>query len=60
MKEQAWHRRHAIALQLNEAAEDALLIIAAAERIVRGFLADPEPSRKPAPAVVRIGGNECA
>ena len=24
------------------------------------FLAEPEPTRKPAPTIVRIGGNECA
>lgn len=27
---------------------------------VTGFLAGPEPTRKPVPVVVLIGGNECA
>jgi hypothetical protein len=60
MKEENWHRRHAIQLasQLPEGREDALIILDAARRLVTGFLADPET--KKAPVVVRIGGGECA
>jgi hypothetical protein len=28
--------------------------------VVTGFLAGPEPTQKPVPVVVLIGGNECA
>ena len=62
MKEQNWHRRHAIVLagQLPEGKDDALLVLEAAKRLVTlpGFW-DGEPEKKPA-AVVRIAGNECA
>ena len=60
MKEQNWHRRHAIILagQLPEGKEDALLILEAATRLVTlpGFW-DGGPEQKPAAAIVRIGGN---
>jgi hypothetical protein len=62
MKEEPWHRRHAIILagQLPEGKEDALLVLDAAKRLVTlpGFW-DGEPEKK-LPAIVRIGGNECA
>jgi hypothetical protein len=63
MKEQPWHRRHAlmIAAQLPEDHNDALAVLCAAVDLVQGFLAgEPEPVRKPTATVVRIGGNECA
>ncbi|MFG3593303.1 hypothetical protein [Bradyrhizobium sp. RDI18] len=62
MKEQPWHRRHAIQLagELPESRGDALAILDAVRRLVTlpGFW-DGEPEKKPA-TVVRIGGNECA
>ncbi|MCK1533163.1 MULTISPECIES: hypothetical protein [unclassified Bradyrhizobium] len=44
MTENAWHRRHAIQMvcALPEDQEDALLVLRAAERLVRGFLMGPE------------------
>jgi hypothetical protein len=63
MKEQAWHRRHAIILagQLPEGKEDALLVLDAARRLVTlpGFWDGGDPNPKPA-KLVRIGRNECA
>lgn len=62
MKEQPWHRRHAIMLasQLPEGKDDALFVLDAARRLVTlpGFW-DGEPERKPA-TIVRIGGDESA
>jgi hypothetical protein len=49
-----------LASQLREKAGDALIILRLANQLVTDFLADPEPTRKSAPTVVRIGGNECA
>jgi hypothetical protein len=55
------HRRHAIQLvsMLPNETEDALLVLRAAERLVRSFLTEREAQPKPA-TVVLIGGNECA
>jgi hypothetical protein len=60
MKENSWHRRHAIQLasQLPEGNEDAMIILGLMARLVTDFLDAPEPT--PAPVVVLIGGNECA
>ncbi|WLB18944.1 hypothetical protein [Bradyrhizobium japonicum] len=62
MKENSWHRRHAIQLasQLPEGNEDAMIILRLMARLVTDFLDAPEPTPKPAPVVVLIGGNECA
>jgi hypothetical protein len=62
MKQNSWHRRHALQLacQLPEGNEDALIILRLATELVTGFLAEPEPALKPASVVVLIGGNECA
>jgi hypothetical protein len=64
MKEQAWHRRHAvmIAAQLPEDHNDALAVLCAAIDLVQGFLAGDEakPVKKPSLTVVNIGGDECA
>ncbi|UQD95816.1 hypothetical protein [Bradyrhizobium japonicum] len=62
MKENSWHRRHAIQLasQLPDGNEDAMIILRLMARLVTDFLDAPEPTQKPAPVVVRIGGNECA
>jgi hypothetical protein len=61
MKEQPWHRRHAlmIASQLPEDHNDALAVLCAAIDLVQGFLAGSETAQKPA-LTVRIGGDECA
>jgi hypothetical protein len=64
MKEQNWHRRHAIqiASQLPEGKEDALLVLQAMTRLVMlpGFWDGVDPEPKPGAKLVRIGGNECA
>jgi hypothetical protein len=56
------HRRHAVQLaaQLPEHPEDALIILRLVQQLVTDFLAEPEPTKKPAPVVVRIGGDACA
>jgi hypothetical protein len=64
MKEESWHRRHAIQIVscLPEETEDALPVLRLATQLVTGFLAEPK-AEKPAPVVVMIGGkgnNECA
>ncbi|QOZ17457.1 hypothetical protein XI02_22395 [Bradyrhizobium sp. CCBAU 21365] len=53
MKEQPWHRRHAVQLacQLPEDQEDALLIIRATERLI-DFVA--EPRLRPAPPISAV------
>jgi hypothetical protein len=45
MKEQNWHRRHAVMLasQLPEKTEDALAVLRLATELVTGFLAVDEP-----------------
>jgi hypothetical protein len=45
MKEQNWHRRHAVMLasQLPEETEDALAVLRLATELVTGFLAVDEP-----------------
>jgi hypothetical protein len=62
MKEDLSHRRHAIQVVagLPEEPEDALIVLRLATQLVTGFLAGPEPTQKPAPVVVLIGGNEAA
>jgi hypothetical protein len=64
MKEQPWHRRHAIMLagQLPEGKEDALLILDAVRRIVTlpGFWDGVDPDENKPAKLVRIGGNEHA
>ena len=62
MKENSWHRRHAIqfASQLPDETEDAMIILRLMTRLVTGFLDAPEPEQKPAPVAVLIGGKECA
>ena len=62
LREGNWHRRHAVMLasQFPEKTEDGMIILRLATQLVTDFLADPEPPRKPAPTVVRIGGNERA
>ena len=56
MKEENWHRRHAVMLasQLPEGTEDALAVLRLATELVTGFLSGPSPMKKPA-TVVRIG-----
>jgi hypothetical protein len=49
-----------LASQLPDETEDALTVLRLATQLVTGFLAGPEPTQKPAPVVVLIGGNECA
>ena len=60
MKENAWHRRHAVQIvsSLPEDAEDALTVPRLATEFVEFFLAQPERAQKRA-VVVLIGGNEC-
>jgi len=64
MKEQPWHRRHAIQLgaQLPEGKEDALLVLEATKRLVTlpGFWDGQEQAKKPTATIVRIGGGEGA
>jgi hypothetical protein len=62
MKEENWHRRHAIMLasQLPEDPEDALAVLRLATELVTGFMAGPTTLKKPTPTVVRIGGSDCA
>jgi hypothetical protein len=62
MKDENSHRRHAVMLasQLPEETEDALAVLQLATELVTGFLTGPSPTKKSAPIVVRIGGNECA
>ncbi|WP_426615394.1 hypothetical protein [Bradyrhizobium sp. McL0616] len=62
MKENSWHRRHAIQLaaQLPEKNGDALAILRLATELVTDFLAEPEAAPKPAPVVALIGGNGCS
>jgi hypothetical protein len=62
MKEHRGHRRHAVQIVsvLPGETEDALIVLRLAMDLVKGFLAQPEPTQKPATIVVRIGGNECA
>lgn len=62
MKEQPWHKKHALILagQLPENQEDALIVLRLTTELVTGFLADPEPAQRPTATVVRIAGNECA
>ncbi|WP_369723644.1 hypothetical protein AB8Z38_06700 [Bradyrhizobium sp. LLZ17] len=62
MKVENWHRRQAIVLasQLPENTEDALAVLRLASQLVTDFLAEDEPTHKPASVVVLIGGNECA
>ena len=61
MKEKNWHRRHALQLacQLPEDSEDALIVLRMATQLVTDFL-DDEPTKKPAPIVTLIGGNDRA
>jgi hypothetical protein len=62
MKEQNWHRRHAIQLgaQLPEGKEDALMVIQALTRLVTlpGFWDGAEAETKSSATIVRIGGDE--
>jgi|1185.fasta_scaffold53357_2 hypothetical protein len=62
MKEENWHRRHAIILasQLPEDTEDALAVLQLATELVTSFMAGPSPMKKPAATIVRTGGNESA
>ncbi|XIA66852.1 hypothetical protein ACFIOY_13710 [Bradyrhizobium sp. TZ2] len=62
MKEENWHRRHAVMLasQLPEETEDALAVLRLATQLVTGFLAGPSPMKKPASVAVLKGGDECA
>ncbi|MBR1154188.1 hypothetical protein [Bradyrhizobium sp. JYMT SZCCT0428] len=57
-KEQHEHRVHAIQVvaALPNDPEDALLVLRAAERLVRGFLTEPEPV-KAAQIVVQLRQN---
>jgi len=60
MKEQPWHKKHAMILagQLPDNQEDALIVLRLTAQLVTDFLVDPEPAQKP--TIVRIGGNERA
>jgi hypothetical protein len=62
MREENWHRRHAVMLagQLPDNPEDGLIILQLATRLLVEFLAEPETTQKPATVVKLIGGNECA
>jgi hypothetical protein len=53
MKEENWHRRHAVMLasQLPEKTEDALAVLRLATQLVTEFLAEDDPGQKPAPVV---------
>ncbi|MGL9621565.1 hypothetical protein QRQ56_26465 [Bradyrhizobium sp. U531] len=44
MSEQPWHRQHAIQMvcALPDDQEDALIVLRAAERLVRGYLMEPQ------------------
>jgi hypothetical protein len=48
MKEESWHRRHAvqIASALPDDPGDALIVLRLATQIVTDFLAEPEPIKK--------------
>jgi hypothetical protein len=62
MKDDNWHRRHAMVLasQLPDRKEDALAVLRLTTELVTGFYVDDESAQKPALTVVRIGGNESA
>ncbi|XIA64308.1 hypothetical protein ACFIOY_36385 [Bradyrhizobium sp. TZ2] len=62
MKEENWHRRHAVMLasQLPEETEDALAVLRLATQLVTGLLAGPSLMKKRASVLVLKGGNECA
>jgi len=64
MKEENWHRRHAIMLagQLPDDKEDALMVLRLATQLVTDFLAEPEQAEKPAAPVIALvrGPPECA
>jgi hypothetical protein len=49
MKEENWHRRHAIQLasQLSEGTEDAFAVLRLATELVTGFLSGPRPAGGP-------------
>ncbi|SFH82101.1 hypothetical protein [Bradyrhizobium sp. cf659] len=53
MKEELWHRRHAVQIvsALPEDPEDALAVLRLAMQLVTGFLAGSE-APKPAPVIV--------
>jgi len=55
MKEENWHRRHAVMLasELPEETEDALAVWRLATELVTG----PSPMKRPAPVVVRNRGD---
>ncbi|MCK1479707.1 hypothetical protein IVB27_34470 [Bradyrhizobium sp. 197] len=55
MKQENWHRRHAVMLasQLPEETEDALTVLRLATQLVTGFLAVPDEAPK-APPVFSI------
>jgi hypothetical protein len=57
MKEQPWHKRHAMILagQLPDNQEDALIVLRLTTQLVTDFLAHPEPAQKPTATIVRIG-----
>lgn len=57
---ETWHRRQAIVLasQLPENRADAVSVLGALSELLDTFLAEPEPTQKPAPVGVLIGGNE--
>lgn len=51
-KEEPWRRRHAIHIvsELPNRDQDALIVLRLAKQLVTDFLAEPEPSTKPAVA----------
>lgn len=51
MREENWHRRHAVMLasQLPEKTEDALAVLRLATQLVTDFLAEPDEAPKAAP-----------
>lgn len=49
-----------LASQLPENIADARPMLQAVKELLDGFLAEPDPTKKVAPVVSLIGGNECA
>jgi hypothetical protein len=59
LKEEAWHRRHAlqVACALPEASEDALIILRLATQLVTDFMMQSGEAQKPTPVVAFVRGD---
>jgi hypothetical protein len=59
LKEEAWHRRHAVMLasQLPENTNDALIILRLTTQLVTDFLTQSGEAQKPSPVVAFVRGD---